>query len=110
MERHWNWVKEFEDNKTMEDIPNKVRRLETWQWIGGLLGVPFMIAGWVMMASDPGIDVRLQHLSLGLFLMGNFILVQGAIYTQVNRAMLWVIWDSHNRLKAEMDKMNAADL
>ena len=113
MEKNWNWAKAFEEHKTIDDIPEKVRQMESrywiWFWFGLaqiLVGGPvFFISFWIQGGTD-----RFMLLGLLLLLGGGIDLALAKIWAHVRLSMFWILWDSQNRLKAEMDRMSAADL
>jgi hypothetical protein len=91
------WARVFEERKTVEDIPNRVRNTEVGYWYWMILSIVVSFVGLGIMLSAP-------EGSLKLMLLGLFIAVDGAIawavikiVTHVRLAMYWIIWDSHHR-------------
>ena len=54
MERNSNWAKELEDHRTIEYIPDRMRRLESKFWIVTAIGALAIIFGFMSLASVPG--------------------------------------------------------
>ena len=110
MEKNWNWAKELEDHKTIEDIPDRMRKLETKHWVGVGMGLVLLVAGFMELTLAPAQNLKVHLSGVVLIVCALFSITIITLHTGLCRAMLWILWDSHNRLKAEMDKMNAADL
>ncbi len=97
--RMLGWSKAFEERKTYQDIPSKVRNTEVAYWYWLLISIAAALAGLGVMLSAP--DGNLRQMLLGLF-----IAVDGAIawavvkiVVHIRLAMYWIIWDSQNREK-----------
>jgi hypothetical protein len=92
-----NWSKVFEERRTYQDIPTKVRNTEVGYWICLLVSVVLVFVGLAVMFAAP--DGHLKQMLLGLF-----VAIDGAIawavikiVVHVRLAMYWIIWDSQNR-------------
>ena len=110
MEKNWNWAKELDDHKTIENIPERMRRLETKHWVGVAMAALVFVAGYMVLTLAPEQNLKVHLYGVFLVICALFSVTFITLHTGLCRAMLWILWDSHNRLKAEMDKMNAADL
>jgi len=110
MEKSFKWAKELEDHKIIEDIPGRMRRLETKYWTLIGLGMASIVCGLMCFAIAPEHSLKLQLVGPLGVMFGCFCILAITVQAGISRTMLWILWDSRNRLEAEMDKMNAADL
>jgi hypothetical protein len=92
-----DWSKAFEERRTYQNIPTKVRNTEAGYFVCLLGSIAVVFVGLAMMLLAP--DGHLKQMLLGLF-----IAVDGAIawavvkiVVHVRLAMYWIIWDSQNR-------------
>jgi len=103
-----DWVKAFEDRKIIEDIPREVRKLESRYWSSICLSGAGIMVGLVLFFVASG--VKMQLAGVLAILLGNMGIFATKIACQVRLSLFWLVWDSQNRLRAEMDKMAATDL
>ena len=108
--RFFNWAESFKEQPTCEDILKKIQKIEIIYWISLLLAVFISVLGLLIMLLTPANN--LKALFLGLFL-GTNGLIQIAmveIWVHIKLSMYRIIWDQENRLEAEINKLEAADL
>jgi hypothetical protein len=91
------WARVFEERRTVEDIPNRVRNTEVGYWYWLLISIAVSIVGLSIMLSAPEGSVKQM-------LLGLFIAVDGAIawavvkiVVHIRLAVYWILWDSHHR-------------
>jgi hypothetical protein len=92
-----HWSKAFEERRTFQDIPTKVRNTEVGYWACLLLSIAVVLVGLVVMLTAP--DGHLKQMLLGLFVAvdGTIAWAVVKIVVHVRLAMYWIIWDSQNR-------------
>ena len=108
--RFFNWAESFKEQPTCEDILKKIQKIEIIYWISLLLAVFISVLGLLIMLLTPANN--LKALFLGLFL-GTNGLIQIAmveIWVHIKLSMYRIIWDSNNRIEAEIRKSEAEDL
>lgn len=111
--RLFNWVKEFEENRTITNIPAKVRSVETRYWIGVIVGLGLLWAGLFILFVSPNGNVyssKMQLLGLFFAIDGLITIFTVKICAHIRLAQFWILWDSQNRMQNEMNKMSSTDL
>lgn len=106
--RIFGWAQAFNENQTIEDIPSRVHKMEVAYWVWLLLTFLGSVVGLIMLGVASSLKVQL----FGLFfaLEGVTLICLIKIWAHVRLTQYWIIWDSRNRLDAEMRKSEAADL
>jgi len=106
----FNWAKNFEEQPTCEDIPNKERKIEVQYWRGVVCAIFMILAGIILIIAAPEHDIKKHNWGVFLALYGGIILAISEICACVKVWTLKVIWDRQNRLEQEMRKSEALDL
>lgn len=106
----FNWSKNFKEQPTCEDILKKVKKTEILYWIWMLISVVLTLVGISMIIQSPANDTK--QLIMGLFtgVVGMILIVYMKLWLQIQLSMYFTIWDSNNRIEAEIRKSEAADL
>ena len=108
--RYFNWAESFKEQPTCEDILKKVRKIETLYWIFLLLSVFIAIWGVSIMISAPTNNSKDVFFGLFLAIDGVIQIALIKIWAHIKLSMLRIIWDSQNRIEAEIRKSQAQDL
>jgi predicted exporter len=106
----FNWAEAFEERRIYQDIPAKVRRTETGYWLFMPLTIVVTVAGLVFMMTSPSNDLKRMLLGLFVAVDGVVACALVKIWAHIRLAQYWIIWDSQNRLEAEINKSLAEDL
>ena len=108
--RLFNWAESFKEQPTCEDILNKIQKIERIYWIWLLLSIFVALAGIALILNAPANNLK-QH-SLGVFLAidGIIQIALIKIWAHIKLSMYRIIWDSQNRIEAEIRKSEAEDL
>ena len=108
--RLFNWAESFKETPTCEDILNKVQKTETVFWIWLLLSVIFLVLGITIVLVAPADSFKLHCIGLFLAIDGCINVALLKIWAHIRLAMYRILWDRENRIKAEMNKLDAEDL
>ena len=108
--RFLNWAKSFEEQPTCEDIPNKIQKIEILYWIFILLSVAIALWGVLIIILVPASDIKALFLGLFLAIDGTIQITLIKIWAHIKLSMFRIIWDSKNRIEAEIKKSEAADI
>lgn len=108
--RLFNWAKAFEEKPTCEDILRSVRRIEITYWVYMVILVVISLNGIGMFMDAPEGDLKKHILGLFIAMVGLVYIAVIKIWANVKLSMLYTMWDSQNRLKAEIAKLESADL
>ncbi len=104
----FNWAATFEEQKTCEDILGRVRKTEVMYWIYLILLVAVTLGGLNALANSDDTKGMLFGLFLALVGVINIALIK--LWAHIRLVMYYTIWDSQNRLEAELNKSLASDL
>ncbi|MCD4830664.1 MAG: hypothetical protein K8R02_02520 [Anaerohalosphaeraceae bacterium] len=108
--RFFNWAKAFEEKPTCEDILKSVKKTEIIYWMFEVVFVVITIIGVSIFTAASQEDIKQHILGLFISIVGIVNITVIKMWAYVYTSMLYMIWDSQNRLKAELAKMESADL
>ena len=106
----FNWAESFKKQPTCEDILKKIHTVEVLYWIFLLLSVAIAIWGIFMMILVPADNLKALLVGLFLAIEGSMQTILIKIWAHIRLSMYRIIWDSKNRLEAEIRKSQAEDL
>jgi len=104
----FNWAATFKEQKTCEDILGRVRKTEIMYWIYLILLVALTLEGLSKLTNSDDTKGMLFGLFLALTGVINIALIK--LWAHIRLVMYYTIWDSQNRLEAELNKSLASDL
>ena len=108
--RFFNWAESFKETPTCDDILKKVQTIEILYWIFLLLSVGIALWGILIMILVPANNTKALFLGLFLAIDGTIQISLIKIWVHVKLSMYRIIWDSKNRIEAEIRKSEAEDL
>ena len=108
--RIFDWSQVFEERRTIDDIPARVRKMEIGYWIWLLVGIGISLWGLAVMSFAPPGEIKAMLFGLFLALDGIIAVATLKIVTHVRLTRYWIVWDYRNRLDAEMKKSQVDDL
>jgi len=106
----FNWAERFESQKTCEDILGRVRKTEITYWVYIVILIIVTLSGIGMMKSADSTDIRTMLFGLFVALIGIINISMIKLWAHIRLVMYYMIWDSQNRLEAELQKSRAEDL
>lgn len=104
----FNWAARFEEQKTCEDILGRVRKTEIMYWVYMIVLIAITLSGLHSLMHSAGTRAMLFGLFMALVGIINIALIK--LWAHVRLVMYYIIWDSQNRLEAELNKSMAEDL
>lgn len=104
----FNWAARFEEQKTCEDILGRVRKTEIIYWVYMVALIALTLGGLHSLMNSTGTKEMLMGLFMALVGIINIALIK--LWAHVRLVMYYIIWDSQNRLEAELNKSIASDL
>jgi uncharacterized Tic20 family protein len=108
--RLFNWAENFKEQPTCEDIPKKVRNAEIKYWIFLVISIALTIAGINMVIAAPENSIKQHTIGLILTIAGLINIALMKLWAHIILTTYYLIWDSKNRVDAEIRKSQAADL
>ena len=105
-----NWAQAFKETPTCDDILKRVRTVEIYYWIFLVLSCIVAVWGIMIMILVPANNIKALLLGLFLAIDGSIQIALIKIWAHIKLSMFRIMWDSQNRLEAEMNKMEAKDL
>jgi hypothetical protein len=108
--RIFNWAASFESQKTCDDILGRVRKTEITYWIYVLILAAVTLQGMNMMGNADPTDTKTMLIGLFVALIGIINISMMKLWAHIRLVMYYIIWDSQNRLEAELEKSRAEDL
>ena len=108
--RLFNWARSFEETRTCDDIPKRVRKVEITYWVFIIFFVAILLQGLNTLTNAPEDNLK-EHVE-GLFwaLFGLINIAIMKLWAYIKFTMYFIIWDSKNRVEAEINKLEAEDL
>jgi len=108
--RFFNWAKAFEEKPTCKDILKSVRRIEIMYWVYAIILAMITLNGIGMFMDAEPDDIKSHTLGLFIAMVGLVHIAVIKIWANIKISMLYTMWDSQNRIAAEMAKMESEDL
>ena len=108
--RLFNWAETFKEQPTCEDILKKIQTIEILYWIFLLLSVIIALWGVLIMILVPARYTKALFLGLFLAIDGTIQITLIKVWAYIKLSMYRIIWDSRNRIEAEINKLEAEDL
>lgn len=108
--RIFDWAKTFEETPTCDDILKKVRKTEIAYWVFQAICIIVTLSGFNILSKTPETDLKGRAMGLLLLLIGITHIAVMKIWAHMKLTMYFIIWDRENRIKAEMNKLEAQDL
>ena len=108
--RLFNWAESFKEQPTCGDILKKVRKAEIKYWIFLVLSVAIAIWGLNIVITAPENDMKRHTIGLILTIAGLINIALMKLWAHIILTTYYLIWDSKNRIEAEIRKSEAADL
>jgi hypothetical protein len=108
--RLFNWAETFEKTPTCDNILKKVRRTEVLYWIYMILSVGVTLWGLDIIRNAPEDSIKEHAMGLFLALAGIVYVAIVKIWAHIRLHTYFLIWESKNRIEAEIRKSEAADL
>jgi len=108
--RFFKWAESFKETPTCEDILKKVQTMEILYWIFLLLSALTALWGIFIMIFAPENNIKAHFLGLFLAIDGTVQVILIKIWAHIKLSMFRIIWDSKNRIDAEINKLEAQDL
>ena len=106
----FNWAESFKEQPTCEDILKKVQKIEILYWIFLSLSVFIALWGILIMILVPANNLKALFLGLFLAIDGTIQITLIKMWAHIKLSMYRIIWDSKNRIEAEINKLEAEDL
>lgn len=106
----FNWAQAFKQQRTFEDIPSNVQKTEIGYWIWLMICILWGFLGMLIILIAPQNSLKAHFWGLLLILEGSFLWAVIKIVAHIRLAMYWILWDSQNRIAAELRQSQAADL
>ena len=103
-----SWAARFEEQKTCEDILGRVHKTQITFWIYMVILVAITLGGLHVLMHATETRAMLTGLFMALVGIINIALIK--IWAHIRLVMFYIIWDSQNRLEAELNKSLAEDL
>jgi len=108
--RFFNWAEAFKETPTCDDILKRVRKTEIVYWVFLVLSVCIAIAGYNILKDAPENDLKEHAWGLFLAIVGIVNIAVIKLWAHIRLTMYFMIWDRNNRIEAEINKLEAADL
>jgi len=83
------WYKSFREDAPLEDVSSKVRKLESWYWLGQLGCILLVVWGLRTVALAPETDVKQIGLGLLLAFLGAVGVGLNKISTRISLLICW---------------------
>ena len=106
----FNWAKSFKEQPTCEDILKKVKKTEIKYWIFLIISVVIALWGINIITNASQNDIKQIAIGLVLTVAGLINIALMKLWAHIMLTMYFIIWDSKNRIEAEIRKSEAADL
>ena len=106
----FNWAARFEKHRTCDDILARVRKTEIVYWIYMVALTLVTVGGVGTMQGAQPTDFRTMLFGLFMALVGFVSIALIKLWAHIRLVMYYIIWDSQNRLEAELRKSRAEDL
>jgi len=108
--RFFNWAKIFEETPTCEDILKKVGKLEKQYWIWLAITVFIAVSGFNRIQHASNDNIKQIAIGVCLVIVGIVNVAVIKLWAHIKLTMYFIIWDRENRIKAEINKLEAQDL
>jgi len=108
--RLFNWAEKFKETPTCDDILKRVRKTEILYWICLVLSICIAIWGYNILNNAPENSLKQHAIGLLLATVGIVNVAVIKLWAHIMLTMYFIIWDRENRLKAEINKLEAQDL
>ena len=105
-----NWAQSFKEQPTCEHILDKVAGLERAYWVWLIVSSILTLFGIFVILIAPSHDLKQHALGIFLALDGSISIMLLKIWVHVRLAMYRILWDSQNRMAAELRRSEAQDL
>ena len=106
----FNMAERFKNQPTCEDILKKVKSTEIIGWSCLLISLALTFGGLLMIILPPVSNIKVLLLGLFTAVFGGINIVYFKLWGQIRITALYTIWESINRVEAEIRKSEAADL
>lgn len=108
--RFFNWAESFKEQPTCEDILKRVTKAEIKYWIFLVLSIAITLWGINIVTNAPENNPKEYTIGLILAIAGLINIALIKLWAHIILTTYFIIWDSKNRIEAEMRKSEAADL
>ena len=108
--RFFNWAENFKEQPTCEDILKRVKKTEIKYWIFLIISVVIALWGINIITNASQNDIKQIAIGLVLTVAGLINIALMKLWAHIMLTMYFIIWDSKNRIEAEIRKSEAADL
>jgi divalent metal cation (Fe/Co/Zn/Cd) transporter len=108
--RFFNWAEGFIEHPTLDDISERVQKLERIYWIWLLISVFVAIAGVAVILGASSDNLKLHSIGVFLALDGCIGIGVMKIWAHIKISMYRIIWDNKNRIESEIRKSEAQDI
>ena len=108
--RFFNWAEIFEETPTCDHILKRVRKTEILYWIFLVLSVCLALWGYNIINNAPENSLKQHAIGLLLAIVGIINVAVIKLWAHIRLTMYFIIWDRENRIKAEINKLEAKDL
>ena len=108
--RFFNWAESFKQTRTCDDILKRVRKTEIVYWVFLVLSVCIAIWGYCILQNAPEDNLKQHAIGLFLAVVGIVNVAVIKLWAHIILTMYFIIWDSKNRIEAEINKLEAEDL
>jgi len=108
--RLFNWAQSFKETPTCDDILKRVRKTEILYWVFLVLSISIAICGYNILNNAPEDNMKQHAIGLFMAIVGIVNVAVIKLWAHIIMTMYFIIWDSKNRIKGEINKLEAEDL